>query len=38
MKVANSFNPVLQVWINYYGKLYKSKLTQIREGLRVKFP
>lgn len=32
-ELANSFNPVLQGWINYYGKFYKSKLAPIFDQL-----
>ena len=28
-ELADSFNPVLRGWINYYGKFYKSKLAPI---------
>jgi RNA-directed DNA polymerase len=28
-KLAESFNPVLRGWINYYGKFYRSKLASI---------
>jgi len=32
-ELANSFNPVLRGWINYYGKFYKSKLVPILDQL-----
>ncbi|HAF2409642.1 TPA: hypothetical protein G9E90_005112 [Salmonella enterica] len=32
-ELTNSFNHVLQGWINYYGKLYKSKFTPIFDQL-----
>ncbi|EPF0317387.1 group II intron maturase-specific domain-containing protein [Enterobacter chuandaensis] len=32
-ELANSFNPVLWGWINYYGKFYKSKLAPILDQL-----
>lgn len=28
-ELANSFNPVLRGWMNYYGKFYKSKLVPV---------
>ncbi|HAG1883343.1 TPA: hypothetical protein G8O64_004969, partial [Salmonella enterica] len=33
-ELANSFNPVLQGWINYYGKFCKSKLAPIFDPLK----
>ncbi len=32
-ELADSFNPVLRGWINYYGKFYKSKLAPILDQL-----
>ncbi|ECF7068458.1 hypothetical protein XS74_22900 [Salmonella enterica subsp. enterica] len=34
-ELSNSFNPVLQGWINYYGKFYKSKLAPIFHQLNI---
>ncbi len=34
--VAKELNPVLQGWINYYGKFYKTKLKDFMRGINAK--